>query len=238
MKTTSFLAFLVLLASTACSGYLEDRLKDAAEMCELSAGISVGLEGNVRATKLLQVGFGSYTGDWFGVTEGRFACWSENRVELGLSPFYFHELFRTGDPLLSISHPFPCDGGYGEYLNDFFLITDRGFFEFGLTANLIAVGVNASFEGAEFVDWLTGWFGHDLLSDDAYSRTLEELLAGMQSPNSRVRAASARAMRLRTGQAHGYIVATPKEEFTEKQIDACRRWERWLAGTVFVGEKR
>lgn len=228
MKMLSFLVVMILLQTTGCAAYLRDRAKDASEIIELGIGLSVGVDLSGRATKVVQAGFGSYTGDWVGLKEGRFAVWHESRIEMGVSPFFFQELYRLSDTLLEIQHPILGDPGYEEFLNDYWLITDRGFFQVGATVNLIVVGVDVGFEMGEFADFVTGWFGMDLLSDDAYARTDDELLVQMQSLDPYLRAGAVRALRRRTGQNFGYILMTPVDEYTEDQVDAWRRWKAYL----------
>lgn len=198
-------------------------------MFEAAVGLSIGVEVNVRATKVVQVGFGSYSGDWIGLREGRLAYWREGRIEMGLTPFYYHELNRKSDTLVDIRHPRFGEAGYGVYMNDFHIITDRGFFELGITANLVAIGVDLALEGAEVFDFLTGWFGLDVLEDDCFSPSLEELVSQVQSADPRLRFAAVRGLRLRTNRRFGYVVITAKDEHSDEQMDAWRRWKQWLA---------
>jgi len=205
-----------------------DRFKDASEILEISAGVSVGVEANIRATKLIQVGFGSYSGDWAGLKEGRCASWCEERIEMGLSPFFFHELKRTSDTLVNIGHPAFGESSHDIYMNDLFLLTDRGFFEFGVTANIIGIGIDIACEGAEVVDFLAGWFGADILHDDAYSRSLEALVSQVNSSDPWKRNAAIRALRIRTDQVFGYEMIDAVDDFPEEQIDVWRMWKLWL----------
>lgn len=226
------LLWIVLIAVSPLIGcsYFKDRVKDASEMYEFGVGFSIGLETNLRATKLFQVGFGSYGGHWAGLREGRFATWAEERVEMGFSPLYFHELNRRSKTLLDIRHPLPYESGYGTYMNDLFLLTDRGFFNIGFTLNLLAVGLDMGFECAEIADFLIGWFGFDILSDDAFSRSLDELVVQAQSRSAHRRAAAVRALRLRTGEQFDYVIITARDEHSRDQIDVRKRWKEWLSG--------
>lgn len=224
----SFLLVIIFLSQAMGCGYVKDRLKDASEMLELAGGISVGMEVNARATKVFQTGFGSYDGDWAGLREGLFASWEEQRVEMGISPFFYHEVFRESDTLLNIQHPLFGDPGFSVYMNDFNLFTDRGFFEVGLTANLIVLGLDVAVEGAEIADFLFGWFGWDLLHDDCYSRTLEELVIQARSVDPYRRAAAVRGLRRRTGFQFGYVINSAPEEHSRDQVEAWRLWRKWL----------
>lgn len=236
MRCTAIFVLFLSLPAAGCAGYLKDRLKDASEMVEASVGLSIGVEINFRATKVLQVGFGSYTGDWIGLKEGMPAHWREGRAEMGLSPFYYHELRRESPILVDVRSPMFGEAGYNIYLNDFYAITDRGFFELGITANLIAVGLDFAVEGAEIFDFLAGWFWLDVLKDDCYSRTLDELVDQVQSSDPLWRFAAVRGLRRRTGEDMGYVVITSKDEHSEDQIDAWRRWKQWLAKHQLPGK--
>ena len=229
MRSTAVLVLLLSFLTTGCAGYLKDRLKDASEMLDASVGISVGVDANVRATKILQAGFGSYSGDWVGLKEGTPAHWREMRAEMGISPFYYHELQRKSPILVDIRHPQFGEAGYAAYLNDFHSLTDRSFFELGITFNLIAIGGDLALDGAEVIDFLSGWFGLDVLGDDCHSRPLGDLVNRVQSADPAQRFTAVRGLRWRTGERFGYVVITSKDEHTEDQIDAWRRWKQWLA---------
>ncbi len=229
-KPLCSIVLVVLLLTGGCSGYIRDRLKDASEIVELGVGVSKGLCVNARATKILQVGAGGYSGMWGGLREGVFCSWLEDRAEFGVSPFYLHEVFRTSDTLVDIRHPLLLNPGYGEFLNDCCLLTDRGFFEIGFTVNAIFIGVDAAVDPAEAVDFLVGLFGWDLLGDDAFSVPVERLITRLQSRNAWKRFAAARALRRVTGRDFGYTLFTVRDEHTEDQIQARRRWRAWFEG--------
>jgi hypothetical protein len=210
--------------------FFRDRVKDAAEMADLGVGLSYGVDLSLRVTRAVQAGFGAYQGDWVGLQEGRFACWRARRVEMGVSPFFFHEYYRTSHQLVDISHPIFTTASYDEYLNDLWLITDRGFFSVGATVNMVLVGVDAKVELAEVADFVTGCFGFDLLQDDAYSPGEEELLRQARSMNARKRNTAFRALQYRTGLDFGYVQITVPEEYPEEQVQAWRDWQAWMEG--------
>jgi hypothetical protein len=228
----SFLAIslIVILSLTSCVSYLQDRAKDGAEMIDLGVGLSYGVDLSARVTRAIQAGFGAYEGDWVGLQEARFAHWYARRVEMGVSPLFFHEIYRTSDRLIDIRHPMFSGAFYDEYMNDLFLITDRGFFSVGATINLIFLGVDAKVELAEVADFVTGWFGLDILLDDPYSRTSEELLVQARSMNARKRNTAIRALQYRTGLEFGYVQVTVPEEYPEDQVQAWRDWKAWMEG--------
>jgi hypothetical protein len=235
-RSTLLLAIGTLIVMTSgCAGYFQDRLKDASEILELGVGASKGFTLNVRATKAAQVGVGAYSGDWVGLREGSICSWKEERIEFGLTPFYYHEVFRKSERLVDIHHPMMWDPGYETFLNDFFLITDRGFFEVGATLNLIYVGVDVAVELAEAADFLTGLFGLDILDDDAYGVPTEELVKRLQSRSAWKRYAAVRALRRVAGRdADGnciefdYVLYTLPDEHTEAQFQCWRLWKAWL----------
>ncbi len=216
------------IAAGGCAGYFHDRVKDASEMFEFGIGYSMGVAVNVRATKLAQVGVGGYSGEWAGLRDGSFATWIEERTEFGVTPLYYHEVFRKSDELIDIHHPLFWDPGHEQFLNDLFLLTDRGFFEVGLTINTVLVGVDVSFELAEIADFVAGLAGLDILSDDAYSVPSDILLKRLQSRSAWKRYAAARALRRATGYDFGYTLFTVRDEHTEDQIQTRRLWKRAL----------
>lgn len=222
------IACLICIWAGGCAGYFRDRLKDASEMFECGAGYSMGVTVNARVTKLVQAGVGGYTGEWAGLREGSFATWSEERTEFGVTPFYYHEVFRKSDGLIDIHHPLLWDAGHEQFLNDLFLITDRGFFEVGLTVNTILVGIDISVELAEVADFVTGLVGIDILSDDAYGVSTDTLLKRLQSRSAWKRYAAARALRSATGLDFGYALFTVRDEHTEDQIQTRRLWKKAL----------
>jgi len=219
---------LLLFSFQGCAGYLGDRLKDASEMVEAGAGLSSGVALNVRLTKIAQAGFGSYTGRWAGLKEGSFAAWDETRMEAGFSPFYLHELYRKSETLVDIHHPRPWEPGFRSYLNDQFLLTDRGFCEVGLTLNFLFFGLDAAVDLAEVADFAVGLFGLDLLDDDAYSKTPEELVAMCQSREATRRWRAVRALRRISGEDFGYTVYTVRGEHTSSQVQVRPLWKIWL----------
>ena len=224
------LLFLCLVLSGAFPGcaYFHDRCKDASEVVEAGVGFALGVEANVRAFKPFQVGLGSYYGPWIGLHEGRLAVWYETRVEMGLPFYYLHEVYRKDGTLPGIAHPNFGEAAYSPYMNDLFLFTDRGFFEVGVTMALLVPGVDLSVDLAETTDFLLGWFGVDLLEDDAYVPSLEELVRRVGGMGARRRAAAVRALRRRTGLSFGYEIVTVPSEHTEAQIEAWHAWRDWL----------
>ncbi len=210
---------------------MTDRGRDLAQTLDLSIGYSEGLEFNLRATKLLQVGFGSYRGIyWTGLKDGLLDVWQEERSELGIGPFYIHEYFRSeGSNLVDHAYPLYGDPGFREWTLDLTHLSDRGLLDLGITTNVAIVGVDFALRPAEFLDFLTGFANHDLLRDDVEGPSVEELLDRLASDDARVRAAAVRALRLRFDEEHGYRVYGAKDEMPRSQLEAIRRWRESLS---------
>ena len=247
MQTTTFLYFgnealvnrrvlalvcVCLLPGGGCS-YVADRGMDLAQVLDLSVGLSEGIDLNLRATKLVQIGFGSYRGlYWVGLKDGLLDVWQEERSELGIGPLYVHEVFRSqGSRLLDIRYPLFGDAGFREHSLDLTHLSDRGLLDVGLTLNAVFFGVDGAFKTAEALDFLCGLFVFDPLKDDAYTPSSRELSDRLGGENARVRAAAARALRLRYGERFGYGLYGAPEQMPVSQIQAVRRWRESL-GTL------
>ncbi len=228
MRRTLPVAALLLL-SCGCA-YLKDRGLDLAQSVDLSLGFSEGVDVNLRATKVLQLGVGSYHAPlWFGLKDGLLDGWQEERSEIGIGPLYLHEVFRhEGSRLLDIRHPLFGDPGFREHSNDLTHLTDRGWLDVGGTLNLIFLGIDVSFRTAEFVDFLGGIADFDLLDDDVYAPGDSALEDRILSSDARIRAAAARALRLRYGETFGFRIWTAPDEMPAEQITAVRRWREFL----------
>jgi len=224
MRTRLF-PLLVLASLAGCGTFGKDRALDLAQSLDLAAGWSEGLDVNVRATKYLQVGLGAYRGVyWAGLKDGVFDVWEEERSELGIGPIYQHEVFRArGSKLLDIDHPLFGDPGFREHSWDLQHLTDRGRFDFGATANAALIGIDVAFKGEELFDFFAGCCGFDPLDDDVYTPPLEVILGRFGSEDARERAAAARALMLRTGDAYGYAIYTAPREMTRRQQEAIRK---------------
>jgi len=222
-----------LLPFGGCS-YVADRGVDLAQVVDLSVGLSQGIDLNARATKLLQIGFGSYRGAyWAGLKDGLFDAWQEERSELGIGPFYVHEIFRSeGSRLLDIRYPLFGDAGFREHSLDLTHLSDRGLLDVGLTLNAVFFGLDGAFKTAEALDFLCGLFVFDLLQDDAFGPSSKVLSDRLGGDNARVRAAAARALRLRYGERFGYGLYSAPEQMPASQIQAVRRWRERLGTLV------
>lgn len=228
MARKTLLVCLALAASTVggCTPFLVDRGRDFAQVMDLSAGYSEGLCVNLRATKFAQIGIGGYRGIyWTGLKSGEFDVWMEERAELGIGPLYMHEVFRTdGCRLLDIRHPLFGDPGFREISWDLAHLTDRGWFDFGATVNLVLVGLDASLKPAEFADFLAGFAGYDLLHDDQVAPMTEALMHRLAGEDAWARASAARALQRRFGEDYGYEIYSAPNHMTDEQMRALRFW--------------
>ena len=239
MNLTRRLSILLLatFASPACS-YVKDRGLDLAQTVDVSVGASEGLGFNLRATKLVQLGLGGYRGlYWVGLKDGLLDVWQEERSEFGVGPFYVHEVFRgDGARLLDIRYPLFGDPGFRERAFDPTHLSDRGWFDVGATFNPVLFGLDVAVSPAELVDFLTGLATFDLLEDDVFTPTERTLSRRLAGEDARVRAAAARALRLRTGERHGYVLWSAPQHMPRSQITSIRRWRESL-GTLVSSEE-
>ncbi|MFH0945417.1 MAG: hypothetical protein V2A76_09495 [Planctomycetota bacterium] len=227
------MALLALLPPAGGCSYMADRGLDLAQVVDLSVGLSEGVDVNARATKLAQLGFGSYRGSyWMGLKDGLFDVWQEERSELGIGPLYVHEVFRSeGSRLLDIRYPLFGDAGFREYCLDLTHLSDRGLLDVGATLNVVFLGFDAAVKTSEILDFLCGLFVFDLLEDDVYSPSEAELSKRLGGESARVRAAAARALRFRFGERFGYAQYGAPEQMPGFQIQAVQQWRERL-GTL------
>ncbi len=223
---------VVASAFVGCGSFGKDRALDFAQTFDVAGGFSEGLDLNLRATKAVQIGLGGYRGvHWYGLKDGVFDDWMEERSELGIGPFYQLEVFRDrGSKLLDIEHPLFGDAGFRERSWDIQHYTDRGWFDFGITMNAALIGVDFAFKGEEFADFCAGFFGKDFLNDDVYEPDLDTIVNRMNSDDARIRAGGARALLLRTGDDYGYAIYTAPLEFPLRQQMAVKKIREELGG--------
>ena len=221
------------LASPGCA-YVKDRGLDLAQSLDVAVGASEGLGFNLRVTKLAQLGIGGYRGlYWVGLKDGLFDVWQEERSEFGIGPLYVHEVFRgDGARLVDIRYPLFGDPGFREHAFDPTHLSDRGWFDIGATFNPVLFGFDLAFSPVEFIDFLGGLATFDMLEDDVYVPTEAELSRRLAGGDARTRAAAARALRLRTGERHGYVIWSAQESMPRSQITAIRRWRERLGTLV------
>lgn len=235
VRVNRLLPVLLLTGLTApgCA-YVKDRGLDLAQTVDVAVGLSEGLEFNLRATKLLQLGVGGYRGlYWVGVKDGLFDVWQEERSEFGVGPLYVHEVFRgDGTRLLDIRYPLFGDPGFREYANDLTHVSDRGWLDFGVTLNPVLFGVDLAISPVELVDFFAGVANYDPLQDDVFVPSERELARRLSGEDACVRAAAVRALRLRTGQRFDYAIYAAAQQMPMPQIQSIRRWKEYLGVRV------
>lgn len=200
-----------LLATTGCTApWALDRAKDLGEVLDFTLTGGAGMSVSLRATEAFQAGLGSFDGWTVGWLEGRPVRVREQRSEFGLLLFHFHEYRRRGEgQLLDVHHPRFGDPGYRQFFPSFLARSDRRFFDVGAGLHLAYLGVNFALHLDQFADFCTGLFGYDLLEDDAFVPSLEELRRRAASPESgRARDAAFDALQRRDQPIFGYGVYT------------------------------
>lgn len=207
------------------AAFWQDRLVDLTEVADLTVTTGVGMGFSARCSNFLQVGAGSFDGTAHGLVEGRLVQVREQRSEFGLSMFHFYEYRRRAEGrLLEIRHPRFGDPGYQERFFSSELLADRWYFDLGLSAHLVFLGGNAAFHLEEFLDFLAGWVGYDLLRDDVYSPLLADLRRqALDNRTPRFRAAAFDAMLRRGEPIHGFGIYTASDAMPEFQRVALER---------------
>jgi hypothetical protein len=159
-----------LLAPTGCANYWRARACDLADPFGLGLRLGMSVQGNARATQLVQTGIGWDMGAawrW----QGR-DLYQAGGIggEIGLAPLWHQRGMLAESSGKSISdNPKVVlgrvNGGWPDR-KGFDANHDRRLYDFGVTLQAI-VGVDVEFNPLEFADLLLGWFGVDLLDDDA-----------------------------------------------------------------------
>ena len=117
--------------------YLPNRVVDFIDVWRLNVGAGLGACVNLRPTKSLQIGFGSYDSVRIGLRGRRFPLWHEWSLEGGFDGMYYE---------------------LGE--------AERGFYEFGGTVHLLFIGLDAAVNIEEALDFGYGIFLADPANDD------------------------------------------------------------------------
>lgn len=181
-------------------------------MLDLGFTFGPGVNLSLRATSALQFGAGAYDGRTLGLQEGRLVNVREQRGEFGVSLAHLYTYRRNGEgALLDYRHPRWADPGHAEYPLGFKLLTDRRPLDFGVTCHLGLFGGNLAVRPDEIADFLTGLVGFDLLGDDAFEPSEEELYKQAHSLDARKRAEAMDALQRRGHDIFGYGVYTVPE---------------------------
>ncbi len=150
---------------TGGEGYMKARMYDFMDVFGFSMMFGVGLDVNVRATQLVQLGGGIYESRRLGFI-GRFCgWWRESRTEGGVTVAYGQRLTRS-----------EMEGPIRKYFpNDFYPrpetlnmagAKDRTADEIGATVFAFIFGVDAFVRPVELIDFVCGWFTVDFKDDD------------------------------------------------------------------------
>ncbi len=143
-------------------GYLKKRGLDLLDMFSFRITFGPGIRAHARVTKPLQIGLGymgpnesKTMGSTFSVykigylkREG--GLWEEDTVELGIGPFYYYD--TRGRRI----------GGNKTVFSE----DDRRLWDVGAALHLLLAGAEAEVRIDEILDFVTGFFGIDLLDDD------------------------------------------------------------------------
>lgn len=171
----------LLVLATGCADfktYMRDRGNDLADCFMARMGTSYGFGLRTQVTDFFRVsaGFGTYEEDWVGYL-GRDSldyCWKVYWAGLPLSiaglctdvrwsiPCEFLEPSLLGVNFAEFcwrDKPYPAWTATHRYMRETFFV------EFGATLGL--VGFDVGFNPVEFADFLLGWFGLDIATDDA-----------------------------------------------------------------------
>jgi hypothetical protein len=174
LLTISFLSFLNV--GCVVGDYFGDRFQDFSDVasCELYWG--QGIQVNGRITKVAQMGLGAFDGDALKYNRRAVGVVEEMHAEAGVPLLYFtaydRKVLRGNEEFVS-RHEDPehvAKLGKAHYnLTD---PHDRGFYEVG--AHLTAfVGVGASVDILQTLDFVLGWMLIDIGRDDTWSEDRE-----------------------------------------------------------------
>ena len=164
----------LLLALAGSCAYLQDRWNDTLDIVPLSLTFGPGLYVSANATQFCGSGLGitkTHTVGWFP-TDGPHA-----KREAELERFGAGTHYDIGVLLGDIHSPDP--GRRDEYgVLYLFLAKPRkgvdpeyafgpaSTLDVGVRAHLVLVGARVTVSPGNFADWLLGWFGADIASDD------------------------------------------------------------------------
>ena len=177
------LLLLVLQASLSGCFYFADRGKDFADTFKFYFEIGYGLDAEVHATRYFSLSPPGYSNGRKVIGfEGRYGgTWSEERfgyaAVLPLPYCVIRDSQRTATGPNVLSQPTDNRVGYPYAVDNNVRKAEVG-------GSVFAgfVGINIGIDLYEFVDFLTGWFGPDISTDDTYlDDDLLELYVGNRS---------------------------------------------------------
>jgi len=174
------LCLLVVALGGCRAPNLQDRMDDAGEIFRLNFGLGPGFLVNAHATRFVGAGLGAYDSRRYGFRDGYGWVWDERRYDFNLGiPIWGWEdvdsVVYGGMPLTMLrgdAHDRYAPGVRWYHFPDMPLTIrdrNRGWLEVSANVHLIWVGVDVGVDAGEFLDYLFGWFGVDLASDDAWT---------------------------------------------------------------------
>lgn len=166
-RTRALLVCLVT-TSTGCEAILDypvDRAKDLVDVIGLELYWGQGVVAHAQATKMVQLGLGTFDGDVMKYHRRVAGMVEEMRAEAGFPLYYFTIYDRK--PLTENPEFLEQQlEGLGEVHYSLTDPHDRGFYDIGAT--LVAFfGVGVSIDLYQTLDFMTGWLGVDIGRDDA-----------------------------------------------------------------------
>ena len=164
---------MMAAASVGCSAivnYPVDRANDLIDIVGFDVYWGQGVVLHGQATKLAQLGVGSFDGDILKYHRCSFGVMEEIRSEAGL-PLYYFSIYdrkpRVGNQLFL--DQYRKTKGLGKVHYSLIDPHDRGFYEMGATVVLFA-GVGFSLDVFQSLDFIMGWIGIDIARDDARNK--------------------------------------------------------------------
>ena len=223
--TFAALLFPALTAGGCSAGAWRDVGHDFAQVFDASFSVGPGFAAHVRATELVQAGFGSFDGATAGLMDGRFEAAHEQRSELGVSLLHTYEYRRDHSDLLDVRHPYYADPGFEEFPLSWEMESDRHDADLGLGLHVAYIGTSATLHLDELWDFVAGCFGFDPLRDDAWSRDVAELRKQAQSLDAAERNRAFDALLRRGEPIHGYAIYTAsgvRPSYQRRAMEAIR----------------
>jgi hypothetical protein len=155
-----------------------DRVNDLTDVVGAEFYWGQGLLANVRGTKLVQVGVGTFDGNIASYDRRAMGVATEMRAEGGFPLYYFTTYDRKSEIGNDVFNQRVADvenPGVGKYnLTD---PQDRSFYQVGGTlAAFVGVGVHVDFLQA--LDFVVGLIGLDIGKDDARFREVQPPVKG------------------------------------------------------------
>ena len=158
----------------SAANYLANRALDFADIFKVNLGIGFGINANVRATQIIQVG-GFYTGATkVGIAGRHVGVWNENSLEFGL-PLIF---YGRDVEIIPGAGNIPPARSYRQQVlwkfedeemkegETYDANYDRHFFELGVSVQALFPAFEFGIRLKELADFLVGFTTIDLCGDD------------------------------------------------------------------------